>query len=152
MYSSWKKIMCHDPWTLHWRTLQHGLLELFKDQLKSKLDSLSEGVREVCDLYVCKELCERGKKPCNKISDYTLSLRLLFYFQPDKNALVVANLVFINWIFRLITSFILNYVSHNIYLRLLIMNNHINHRMATKPMSCWIYDRNCTSIRPSHQG
>lgn len=93
-----KKIMCHDPWTLHWRTLQHGLLELFKDQLKSKLDSLSEGVREVCDLYVCKELCERGEKPCNKISDYTLSLRLLFYFQPDKNALVVANLVFVNWI------------------------------------------------------
>lgn len=141
MYSSWKKIMCHDPWTLHWRTPQYGLLELFKDQLKSKLDSLSEGVREVCDLYVCKELCERGKKPCNKISDYTLSLRLLFYFQPDKNALVVANLVFVNWI-----------LDWSLLLYFLIMNNHINHRMATKPMSCWIYDRNCTSIRPSHHG
>lgn len=80
--------------TLELSTGEHH--NMFKDQLKSKLDSLSEGVREVCDLYVCKELCERGKKPCNKISDYTLSLRLLFYFQPDKNALVVANLVFVN--------------------------------------------------------
>lgn len=91
-----EKRSCVITLELHWRTPQYGLLELFKDQLKSKLDSLSEGVREVCDLYVCKELCERGEKPCNKISDYTLSLRLLFYFQPDKNALVVANLVFVN--------------------------------------------------------
>lgn len=48
--------------------------------MKSKFDSLLEVVREVCDLYVCKELCERGKKFCNKILDYNIIIDCVFFF------------------------------------------------------------------------
>lgn len=46
-------------------------------------------------MYV-KSCVKEERNPAIKYQITTLSLRLLFYFQPDKNALVVANLVFIN--------------------------------------------------------